>query len=293
MTLRRRDLLGTALGSAAASVLGCRSGPETVVMPEPQYARFRIGGCDWSLRQEGRLEAFAAAKEAGLDGVEVSLGKGKDHLPMSDPEKQQRFAAEARKSGLAIPSTCLEILHRDGLKGHPDAPKWLAEAIGITAALGAKAILLPSFGGQALEKREEQKAVAERLKPLAPVAEKAGVVLGLENTLSAEDNAWIIDQVGSPAVQVYYDVGNSFPKFDVYREIVWLGGKRVCSIHLKDRTPILGQGKIDFPRFVESVLKSGYTGWLMLETGVATTVKDDFAANANYIRGLLKQKGAS
>jgi L-ribulose-5-phosphate 3-epimerase len=288
MTLHRRDLLGCAAGTALLSALGCKGSGVTLLDAPVPPARFKIGGCDWSLRQEGRLEAFAAAKEAGLDGVEVSLGKGKDHLPMADADRQKQFVAEAQKQNLAIPTTCLEILHRDGLKGHPDAPKWLAEAIEITRALGAKAILMPSFGGQALEKREEQKAVAERLKPLAPVAEKAGVVLGLENTISAEDNAWIIDQVGSPAVQVYYDVGNSFPKFDVYKEIAWLGGARVCSIHLKDRTPRLGQGKIDFPKFLEAVVKGGYAGWLMLETGVEGTVKDTFAANAGYVRELLK-----
>jgi L-ribulose-5-phosphate 3-epimerase len=288
MTLHRRDLLGCAAGSALLSALGCKSAGISQIDPPPDAPRYRVGGCDWSLKQEGKPEAFAVAKAADLDGVEVSLGKGQDHLLMSDPARREKILAAARESGLAITSTCLEIYHRDGLKGHPDAPKWTLEAIEATRALGAKVILLPFFGKWSIEKREEQQAVAERLKPLAETAGKAGVILGLENTISAEDNAWIIDRVGSPAVQVYYDVGNSFPKFDVYREIAWLGGKRLCAIHLKDREPRLGKGKIDFPRFLAAVVKGGYAGWLMLETGVEGTVEETFAANARYVRELVR-----
>jgi sugar phosphate isomerase/epimerase len=288
MTIRRRDLLGCAAGSALLSTLGCKSDGMTELAPPVPPARFKIGGCDWSLKQEGKPEAFAAAKAAGLEGVEVSLGKGTGHLAMTDPARRDKILAAARESGLAVASTCLEIYHRDGLKSHADAPKWTLEAIEATRALGSKVILLPFFGKWAIEKREEQQAVADRLKPLAEAAAKAGVVLGLENTISAEDNAWIIDRVGSPAVQVYYDVGNSFPRgFDVYKEIEWLGGKRTCAIHLKDREPILGKGKIDFPRFLAAVVKSGYAGWLMLETGVQGTVEETFAANARYVRSIV------
>ena len=58
------------------------------------------------------------------------------------------------------------------------------------------------------------------LKEVAPKAEKAAIAIGLENYLSAEDNRKIIDRVGSTAVKVYYDVGNSTDKGrDVVKEI--------------------------------------------------------------------------
>jgi L-ribulose-5-phosphate 3-epimerase len=292
MPIRRRDLMESALGAAALTVLG-RGGRElTAEEAVAKRARFRVAGCDWSLKKEGKLESFAVAKAAGLEGVEVSCGKGTDKLPISDPELQKRFLAEARQHGLAIPSTCLEILHRDSLKKHPNGPKWVAEAIEPTRALGAKTILLPSFGQNAPLGREEQEAFADRLKPVAPEAEKAGVFLGLENTLSAEDNARIIDRIGSPAVKVYYDVGNSCARYDVYKEIAWLGKDRIASIHLKDKTVRLAEGAIDFPKFLDAVLKSGYEGWLVLETKSGANVAEDFKANADYVRGILKAKGA-
>jgi L-ribulose-5-phosphate 3-epimerase len=290
---RRQFLKESAFGAAVLSVLGWRR-----ASPAAPFARagvkIKIGGCDWSLRKEGDLGSFAAAKEAGLDGVEVSCGKGKERLPISDPERQKAFLAEAAKHGLPIPSTCLEILHRDGLKSHPRAAKWVEEAIPATKALGGRTILLPFFGDRAITKRSEQEAVADRLKPIAPLAEKAGVVLGLENTISARDNAWILERVGSPAVKVYYDVGNSSAnKFDIYEEVAWLGKERIAQIHLKDRDQLLGKGQIDFPRLVESILKSGFEGWAMLETAVVRSVKEDFSANAALVRGLLEEKGRS
>ncbi len=287
-----RDLLKeSAFGAAILTVLGHRLEALTPwAVMEKSEAGIHIGGCDWSLRKEGDPGSFSAAKEAGLEGVEVSCGKGEEKLPISDADRQKTFLAEAKKHGLSIPSTCLEILHRDGLKNHPKGPKWVEEAIAPTKALGAKVILLPFFGDRSINKRSEQKTVAERLKPISPAAEKAGIILGLENTISAEDNAWILGQVGSPSVKVYYDVGNSSAnKFDIYKEIPWLGKDRICQIHLKDQNFLLGKGKIDFPRLAEAILQSGFKGWAMLETAVVTNVKEDFEANARFVRGLLKK----
>lgn len=286
----RREFLKTgAFGAGVIAALGLAPGSAWPAALR-RAANIQVGGTDWSMLLEGKIEAFAAAKEAGLDGVQVSLGKGDEKLPMLDPEKQKAWVAESKKSGMPIGGTCLEILHRDNLKAHEKGPQWVEQSIAATAALGTKVILLPFFGKQQILEREEQKAVAERLKVLAPLAEKAGVVLGLENTITAEHNAWILDQVGSAAVKVYYDVGNSaYRQYDVYKEVPWLGKDRICQLHLKDGKQYLGQGLIDYPRFMEAVLKSGFEGWAMLETSIPSkVVKDDFAKNADYVRGFLK-----
>jgi sugar phosphate isomerase/epimerase len=95
--------------------------------------------------------------------------------------------------------------------------------------------------------------------------------------------------VKSKAVQVYYDVGNSHRgKHPIYEEVPFLGKERVCMIHLKDRG-YLGQGEIDFPRFIESVLKSGFEGWMNLETSIVKSAAEDFAANAKYVREVLSR----
>ena len=293
---RRKFLEQTGFAAAAAAVLGLPEGCSGGGTPLA-HEGIKVAATDWNLANEGKLGSFALAKEAGLDGVQVSLGKndekkGEDKLPMMDPEKQKAFLEESRKTGLPIVGTCLEILHRDNLKAHPSGPQWVEQSIAATAALGTKVILLPFFGKQQIKEREEQKATADRLKVLAPLAEKAGVILGLEDTISAEDNAWILDQVQSPAVKVYYDVGNSFnQKYDIYKEIVWLGKDRVCQLHIKDNPHFLGQGGIDMPRYIEAVLKSGFQGWAVLETSSPSKdIKADMIVNSTYLRGLLATK---
>ena len=284
MDIPRRDFFKeTAFGAALLTALG--SSGKSAAGDAPPASKLRIGAPDWSLGKEGSPDAFASARDSWLQGVQVSCGRDQGgQLHICQAEHQKKLLEAAKETKLEIPSTCLEILHRDGLKDHPDAPKWVEQSIAPTAALGAKVILLPFFGGKAIKERAEQKAVAERLKPIAPAAEKAGVVLGLENTISAEDNAWIIDQVGSKALKVYYDVGNSTHEgFDVHKEIAWLGKDRICEIHLKDGSArLLGKGKIDMPRFVEGILKIAFEGWLVLETSPGPMKED-----AAFVKGLI------
>ena len=115
------------------------------------------------------------------------------------------------------------------------------------------------------------------------------MILRLENTISAEDNARILDRAQSSAVRVYYDVGNSFHNgFDIYQEIRWLGKDRNCEFHLKDNPHLLGQGKIDFPKVIDAILEIGFAGWAQLETvAPSVDVRKDMKTNLDYIRGLL------
>ena len=169
----------------------------------------KIGVTDWNLRQEAKLAAVELAHRLGFDGVEISIGVGTERLPLADPDLQQQYVAEVKRVGLPTPSTCLNILHRNILKSDPLAQRWVADSIPITRAVGARVILLPFFGQGALKTHEEMDYVADYLREVAPQAEKAGVILGLEDTNSAEDNMRIVERTQSKAVRVYYDIGNS------------------------------------------------------------------------------------
>jgi len=124
-------------------------------------------------------------------------------------------------------------------------------AIEIAKALGARVILLPFFGRGALRTHEEMDFVGDFLKEIGPEAEKTGVILGIEDTISAVDNLRILDRAKSPAVQVY-DVGNSTGGgFDIIKEIRMLGRHRICEFHFKDNPKYLGEGRIDFPAVID------------------------------------------
>lgn len=254
----------------------------------------KIGVTDWNLRQEGKLEAVELAQRLGFDGVEVSIGVGEERLPLSDPELQQKYRAESARLRFPIPSTCLNVLHRNVLKSDKLAQRWVADSIPITQKVGARVILLPFFGKGALKTHEEMDYVADYLREIAPEAEKTGVVLGLENTCSAEDNARMLDRARSAAVRVYYDIGNSTNNgYDVVKEIRWLGRERIGEFHIKDNPGFLGQGKIDIPAVVAAIAGIGFRGWAHLETASPTkSVENDMGTNLKYVRQLLSKTGA-
>jgi sugar phosphate isomerase/epimerase len=145
-----------------------------------------------------------------------------------------------------------------------------------------------------LETPEEMDRVGDVLREIAPQAEKAGVILGLEDTISARDNVRIMERTKSPAVLTYYDVGNSTKGgFHVVDEIRWLGADRICEVHLKDNPHYLGQGTIDFPAVVDALADIGFRQWAQLETNCPSgSVEKDMATNLAYIRGVMARRNA-
>jgi L-ribulose-5-phosphate 3-epimerase len=251
----------------------------------------KIGVTDWNLRLTGKVEAVETAARLKFDGVQVSLGRKpvEGKLPLADPVIQQQYLTAAKIAKIPIDGTCLDILHVNYLKNDKLGPKWVADSIPITKKLDSRVILLPFFGKGALETPAEMDYVADALREIAPQAEKAGVVLGLEDTISAEDNVRIMERAKSPAVLTYYDVGNSTQRgFDVVKEVRWLGKDRICQFHLKDNPHYLGEGSIDFPAVLEAIEATGFRGFANLETdSPSKAVEDDMLRNLHFLRRLL------
>ena len=252
---------------------------------------FTIGVTDWNLKLGANPAAVPLAARLGFEGVQVSFGRriAENKLPLDDPQILGRYRSLAREQHIPIDGTCVDRLHDNGLKSDPLALQWVRDAIRLTNALGVGVLLLPFFGKWAIENQEEGNRVADALREVAPEAEKAGVILGLEDTISAEDNVRIMDRAKSKNVLVYYDVGNStHAGFDVVKEIRWLGRDRICQIHLKDNPHYLGEGSIPFPRVMEAIREIGFTGAANLETDThpGATVEDDMRRNLAYVRQL-------
>ena len=257
--------------------------------------KFKVGVTDWNLKLEDKVESIALAKSLGFDGVQVSIGKvTEDKLPLSDPTLQKTFLDESKRVGLPIESLCLELLHRNYLKSDPLGQRWVADCIPIAKAMGVRVVLLPFFGKGALETTAEMDKVGDILKEVAPAAERSGVILGLEDTISARDNVRIMERSKSPAVLTYYDVGNSTKGgFNVVEEIRWLGGKRICEVHLKDNPHYLGDGTIDFKGVIDALADIGFDGWAQLETDCPASVEADMRRNLKFVRDLIAARNAS
>ena len=251
----------------------------------------RIGVTDWNLRLGANPDAVALAAKLGFNGVQVSFGRKlvDDKLPVDDPATIARYLALSAEHKIPLAGTCVDRLHENGLKSDRLAVRWVQDSIRLTKALKARVLLLPFFGKWAMRTQDEMNYAADALRDLGTEAEKAGVILGLEDTISAEDNVRIMERSRSKAVLVYYDVGNSTNNgFDVVKEIRWLGKERICQIHLKDNPNYMGEGKIPFPAVMQAIRDIGFTGYAVLETDTHrdSTVEADMTRNLGYVRAL-------
>jgi len=253
----------------------------------------RVGIMDVILGFASDPEAFAAAERIGFDGVQVTLGKpdAQGKLLLADSALQERILRSSGAHKIAIASTYLDILHRDCLQSSETARTWIRQAIQITKNLNGGIIELVFFFKCALNNTGDIETVIHALRELAPEAQAANVILGIENTLSAEENARILDRIASPAVKIWYDVGNStnMGHFDVPREIRFLGRERICQIHIKDKV-YLGQGSVNVKACLEAIYDIGYTGFCVLETAAPTGDRmADAAKNLQLLRAMEKQ----
>lgn len=308
MSVNRREFLSAA-GIAGLAFNHVAGFP---VLGSPEKPK--IGMCDWNLGPSCDPEMIPKAREANIAGIQVSVGTSPENIVLRDSKVQQRYLELGKQYGVAFNSVAAgSILNQIPLKSEPQSAVYVIDAVETAAALGAKNILIAFFGNGDLrltdaagEMRNLSKGpfksyeldaagvtrVVEALKQIAPRAEGKGVVLGLENTLTADQNLEIIDRIGSDMAQVYYDVGNSTHYgYDVPSELRKLGKSRICEIHLKDwKTPVLGssEGEVDLEAAAAACKDIGFDQWYVLESsGRENRFLEDTRANVEFAANLF------
>jgi sugar phosphate isomerase/epimerase len=235
-------------------------------------------------------EAFEVARKIGLDGVQVSMGTAANNMRLRQPEVQKRCRDAAKAAGLEVASLAIGELNNIPYKSDPRTVAWVNDCIEVCQALGVRVVLLAFFGNDDLrDDRAGVDEVVRRLKAVAPKAERAGISLGIESWLSADQHLEILDRVGSKAVQVYYDVCNSNDRgYDIYKEIRQLG-KRICEFHAKENGALLGQGKVDFKKVRAAMDDIEYSGWIEIEGAVppGQPMLESYQANCKFMRGIF------
>ena len=283
--ITRREALATALGT------GLALSPALRVLAADGKRLFKISACDWSIANRGKVEAMEMTAKIGLDGVQVSFGSPGDGDDLRDPAVRKRYSEACRKHGVEISSLAMGMLNQVPYATDKSAQRWVEESVEVAPKLGQKVVMLAFFSdGDIKDRPDLQKEVIRGLKSVAPKAEKAGVVLGIESWMNADDHLRIIDAVGSPAVKVYYDVANmTHQGYDILKGIRQLGSEQICGLHCKENGFLLGQGRVDFPKVKAALEDIGWCGWLTIEGAVAKGVKmfDAYVANQKYLRSVF------
>jgi len=278
----RREFLALTAGSLfladAAMLFGAEAKPS-----------WKVGIFDPTIQAAGRLSSFPIAKELGFEGVQVSYHpNGPDSLAVK--ENRPKFLAAAKETGLEIASLALGILNNSPLATTPEADGWVEDCLDAMVEMNVDQVLLAFFVKADLTQNQDHlPLVIEKLKRLAPIAEKKKKILAVESYLSAEENLKLLDAVGSDAIKVYYDVANSTDKgYDIFHEIKLLGSRKLISqFHFKENRVRLGDGDIDFPKICETLKSIDYKGWFIVEAAVSGDLMESQAANAQYVKNLI------
>lgn len=279
--MNRRKFLSTAAATGATS---CVAGADD----KKKKPQFPIGACDWTIGRQGDPDALRVAKDLGLDGIQASFGKPGDPFDLRTKKARDAYKAAEKKHGTKVASLGMALLNHHPYKSAPETEAWVRDSIDAARNLGVKVVLLAFFGKNDLKGDKEGTAeVIRRLKKVAPEAEDKGIVFGLETWLNVDEHLHIIDAVGSPSVQVYYDVGNSLHKgYDIYSEIRKIGKKRICELHAKDYAngKTFGEGNVDFAKARKILDDIGWSGWIQIESHRSSKDLDGFRADAAHLR---------
>lgn len=210
-------------------------------------------------------EAFKRLRACGYDGVEGSV------LTDVHEKNADEWIAASKDSGLII----------DGTVG--GRAEGLEAGIELTKKLGGDSMLvvLAYPKEQPLQKTWDDSVA--RMRAAAPHAEKQGIKLLIENVwntflISAYDMARFIDQVGSPWVQVHFDIGNMV-RWGVPEHWAQVLGKRSVKLDVKEYDldkamaegmrkgfdKPLGEGSIDWAAVRRELARIEFTGWAAAE----------------------------
>jgi sugar phosphate isomerase/epimerase len=288
MTLNRRQALQ--LGAAAAVVpvhaLGIASTAEAAASPRPRVRLAVSSYSYWHFKTEKypieKVIEHAAA--LGFDGVEI-LHRG---MASEEPAYLNALKKAAFRNSLDL---VMLSIHQDFVSPDPADRKkdvdHTKHCIDLAAQLGIPAIRLnsgrwntiPSFDDLMKVKGDEPpiaghtedeaiKWVVDAIQECLPAAEKAGVMLALENhwglTTKPETLLRIYKQVQSPFFGINLDTGN-FPG-DPYPGIEMLAPHAV----IVQAKTYYGGGEwytldLDYPRIAGILRKAGFQGYVSLE----------------------------
>lgn len=276
--------------------------PLTAAFAATCLAAPKIAVMETAFGDRVKVEHIELAKKAGYSGIQIITGDLDERglIPLSYPSTLRAFKEASKEHGVEIVGLCAAALNK--------LPCWEPEtrnqsfsvalqSIQACHALKVPILLLPFFGKAAFGNNPDSlefKAATDLLRELATEAAVYQVTLGIESRTKQPALDYLLKDIGSPFLKVYYDTGNMLLEGeDAYRVIEHWGPETICQMHLKSfdsNEGVFGEGKTDLKQLVRSIQNSGYDGWLVFESGPGKnrTLGFDYAKrNFENIKGMF------
>ncbi len=264
--------------------------------------RYKVAVVDLMILKRQKLGAFQLAKEIGADGVEVDMGGLGDRETfdnqLANDSIRKVFLNKAKELNLEIPSMGMTGFFAQSFAERPTAIKAATDCINTMKQMGVKVGFLPmGIKGDLVKFPELRPAIVSRLKEVGKIAEKAGVVIGIETALDAKGELQLLKDIGSPAIKSYFNFENAIRNGrDLDKELQILGKKYIVQIHCTNDDGVWLQNdpKINMEHVKATLDKMGWTGWLVIERSRDAkdprNVKWNFSANTTYVKSIFQAK---
>ncbi len=219
---------------------------------------------------------FDLARDLRLDVIEFILDfDDAFENPLMHEAGLAEIQAATDATGVGVKSICADYfmetpLHCTDAAAAEQSRRVLDRLIGTVARLGVRDIVVPCVDQSSLGDEDARRRLIQALRPLVPRAEGVGIHIALETDLAPKPFAALLDDIGSAAVTVNYDTGNSAALGHDPAEEFAAYGDRITDIHLKDRvrgggSTELGTGDTDFDRVFSLIARSGFDGPLIMQ----------------------------
>jgi sugar phosphate isomerase/epimerase len=262
--------------------------------------RYKVAVADLMILKRQKLGAFPLAKEIGADGVEVDMGglgnRETFNNKLAIDSVRQQFLNKAKELNLEICSLGMTGFFSQSFAKRPTALRAVQDCINTMKQMNVKVAFLPlGVQGDLVKNPELRPAIVERLKAAGKMAEKAGVVIGIETSLDARDELKLLKDIGSPAIKSYFNFANAV-KYgrDISRQLKILGKNEIIQIHCTDEDGVWLQNdpKINLKKIKHTLDRMGWSGWLVIERSRDAhdphNVKKNFGANCAYVKSIFQ-----
>lgn len=222
-------------------------------------------------------EKLSVAQECGFDYIEMSVDESAMRLARLDwTEEQIQEVLDAEKCiGIPIETICLSAQRKYPLgsclpETEEKAMEVLKKAILFAKKMGIRMIQTQGYDcyyGEITSNRTKE-AFFRNLEKGTMFAAQHGVVLAMEtmenefmNTI--EKAMYYINEINSPYLQVYPDVGNISNATEYVCRDIRMGKGHIAAAHLKEtvagkfREIPYGNGQVDFPSAISTLYSQG------------------------------------
>lgn len=270
-----------------------QTGVFKTLMAASTMPAIKIGACDWSIGKASNIGAFDVAKEIGVDGIMVDMGSPDNDLHIRHKDIQEAYKKASERTGVIVSSLALGLFNRFPFHSDVRTQDWIKYSIEAAKNLNTKIVLLAFFNASDLRNdASRMQAAIKHLKAIMPLAEAAGITLGIESYLNAAEHEEIMNSVCSKNLKVYFDFRNTADAgFDPVAEFKKLGRDKVCELHMKENGFLLGKGTIDWNAVANAVYEMNYSGngWMQIEGAIpkGDETVSSYKHNIAYLRKLF------